>query len=275
MRSKLSALLPFALGAGALSPGCSAAVGDLGGFTEDEAACRQDADRNQLRDMDFHLSAMAPHVTHYIEFLVVDVRTGGLRSRYTMEALGDPDLDVFVENFIPPGDALEVQFYADIDGDRAPDEAPTDHTWARPVCSDGVQYFSHIFEFEPVEFTPIGTGSFVVELTNVPTELRGRVVESRLIEPIDGRTVAGFRRPMAGETGELAVPGVIDVGTDYIAFVYFDADGNGAPSRDDRFCGFRERGPDDGTDLRIAIDVDAALDTPACDLNALDPSALP
>jgi len=275
MRTKHSLLLPLALGSVQLLTGCSAAVGDLGGFGEDEAACRQDADRNQLRDLDFHLSAMAPHVTHYFEFLVVDVRTGGLRSRYSMERLGAPDLDVFVENFIPPGDALEIQFYADISGDRAPSEAPMDHTWARPVCSDGVQYFSHIFEFEPVEFTPIGTGSFVVELTNVPTELRDRVVESRLIEPTDGRTVAGFRRPMAGETGELAVPGVIDVGTEYIAFVSFDADGDGAPSIDDRFCGFRATGPDDGTDLRIAVDVDAALDTPACDLNAFDPDAVP
>jgi hypothetical protein len=80
---------------------------------------------------------------------------------------------------------------------------------------------------------------------------------------------------MAGETGELAVPGVIDVGTEYIAFVSFDADGDGAPSIDDRFCGFRATGPDDGTDLRIAVDVDAALDTPACDLNAFDPDAVP
>lgn len=274
MRPKHSSALSIALGAVALT-GCSAAVADLGGFGQDEAACRQDADRNRLRDLDFHLSMMGPHVTHYFEFLVVDVRTGGLRSRYTMDPLGAGDLDVFVERFIPPGDALEVQFYADISGDSAPSEAPMDHTWVRPVCSDGVQYFSHIFEFEPVDYMPIGTGAFVIELTNVPTELREHVVESRLVEPTDGRTVAGFRRAVAGELGTLRVPEVIDAGSEYVALVYFDADGDGAPSSGDRYCGFRQAGPADGTDFRIAIDVDAALDTPACDLNDLDPTLVP
>lgn len=273
MRAIDTAFLAIAFGTGLV--GCSAAVGDLGGFTEDVAACRQDADRNRVRDLEFDLAMMTPHVSHYFEFMTVDSRTGQLRSRYIMEPLGAPALTVFVEDFIPPGDQLEIQFYADITGDRLPSPFPNDHTWVRPVCSDGVQYFEHIFEFEPIEFLPLGSGSFVVQLTNVPTELRTHVVESRLVHPGESRTIAGFRRAIAGEMGDLEVPLVADAGTEYVALVYFDADGDGEPTAGDRFCGFRQTAPADGSNLTIAIDVDAALETAACDLSGLDPEDVP
>lgn len=273
--------------------GCSASVADLNDYTEDPAACVMDGDRNSVRDFEFRLVEMAPHSSHYFDILVTDQASDQLRSRFILEPLGVGTQDVVFEDALPPGD-LNIQFYADTNGNRmidnpaAPDDISNDHTWIRPVCSDGVEYFEHIFAFEPiVRFRPIGAG-YELHLTNIPAELGSEIAETRLVfaggGSEDGRTIAVHRRLAPPATDpprdlvDFSVPGVIDLGNTYVLLWYFDADGDLQPSEGDVFCGVRDVAPADGADpqpLSRTIDMAVALTDGTCDLTALDAVQVP
>ncbi len=273
------------------APGCTVAVGDLGGFTENPAACRMDGDRSRVRDFTFQLVGMNAHQTHYVDILVTDQASDQVRSRFILEPLGPGTQEIFFEDALPPGD-LNLQFYADTNADRTinnpatSDDITNDHTWIRPVCSDGSEYFEHIFAFEPiVRFRPIGA-AYELHLTGIPADLGAKIAETRLVfsggGSEDGRTVAVYRR-LPPETGahaaiDFVVPGVIDLGSEYALVWYFDSNGDLEPSAGDVFCGVRAVAPADGMDpmpLALTVDMATALTDGTCDLTALDATQIP
>lgn len=270
-----------------LASGCSAVVGDIGGYQPSIEACVENADRTVMRDLQFTLENMNPHVAHTFE-IDVAARVSEdptvphqLLGRFVLEPLGFALIDLEVENAIPPETAtsgeLFVEFYADTNANGEIDN-PTDtldrmrdHTWTRPVCSDGVQYFSHIFEFQPINLAPIG-GDFRLSLTNIPSELQGTQVEARVVfvggGPNDGQTVGLYRRAEVASSGEMIVEGIIDLNNSYVVMYGFDVDGDDVPSAGDRYCGVRRDAS--GETLDVEVDVAAEIAAGACDLSAFD-----
>lgn len=259
--------------------GCSAAVGDLGGFTENPAACRMDGDRNTVRDFNIQLVALSPHTTHYFHADVVDRAEGRLQSRIIIDPLEFGTQVITVENAVPPGDYF-VDFYGDVMPNRMPDPPPTDHTWRRPLCSDGTLYFEHVFDFEELD-NAIGIGNdFSLQLNNVPPSLADVRTEARLVftsaTSDEGRTVAMYRHASLGTAATFDVPEVVDVGSDYAVLWFHDMNDDTFPNEGDIFCGERQAAPSmNGVPLVVTVDLTAALDDGRCDLLSLDHTALP
>ena len=72
--------------------GCSAVVADIGSFTESESACRQDGNRNSVRDFTMEFRELSPHTSHYFEVDVVDANEGRLQSRIILDQPGGEEL---------------------------------------------------------------------------------------------------------------------------------------------------------------------------------------
>lgn len=271
MRTLHRALLTASSLAGlALAPACSAAVADLGSATEDESACRMDGNRNSVRDFRLELRELSPHVTHYFEGSIVDGNEGTLRARLIVAPLELGTQNIVVEDMVPPGDYF-FDFYADIDGDTLPDVPPTDHTWQRRVCSDGVLHFVHIFEFETLEGAIAIGPNATLTLTNVPASLATIGVESRFVFASEGegegRTVGMFRLGAMGTTAVMTVPEIIDSGSDYAVMWYLDMDADNVPGDGDVFCGRHMPG---ATTLDLSVDLTAAMEDGTCGLTSLD-----
>lgn len=253
--------------------GCSAVVGDLGGFTEDPAACVMDGDRNSVRDFRLELSELSPHLTHYFEASIVNTMGGNLQARVIVEPLEFGTQDIVVEDMVPPGDYF-LDFYADINGSHAPDAPPTDHTWRRPLCSNGVVNFTHIFEFEPLDGA-IAIGPHAsLDLTNIPTELEDLRVEMRFVFASEGagqgRTVGMYRRNPLSIGGPMTIPDVVDAGSDYAMMWFIDMNDDVEPNDGDIFCGVLRTAPADGvTNMDVSIDLTAALSDGTCGLTSL------
>lgn len=254
--------------------GCSAVVSDLGGYTEDPAACVMDGDRNSVRDFTLELRELSPHLTHYFEASIVNTMGGNLQARIIVEPLEFGTQDIEVESMVPPGDYF-LDFYADISGNHAPDLPPTDHTWRRPLCSDGVVNFTHIFEFEPLDGAIAIGPDMSLDLTNVPAGMEDLRVEMRFVFASEGtgqgRTVGMYRRNPLSIGGPMIIPDVVDAGSQYAVLWYLDMNDDVEPNEGDVFCGVLETAPADGvTPMNVSVDLTAALADGTCGLTSLD-----
>jgi len=252
--------------------GCTAVVSDLGDFTDDPSACVMDGDRNSVRDFELELSELSPHLTHYFEASIVNSMGGNLQARLIIEPLEFGTQDIVVESMVPPGNFF-LDFYADINGNHAPDMPPTDHTWRRSLCSNGVVNFTHIFEFEPLD-TAIAIGpDMSLDLTNIPAELADLRVEMRFIFASEGtgqgRTVGMYRRNPLGIGGPMAIPEVVDDGSTYALMWFVDMNDDVVPNDGDIFCGVL-RTSESGIEMDVSVDLTAALSDGTCSLTSLD-----
>jgi hypothetical protein len=254
--------------------GCSAVVGDLGGYTEDPAACVMDGDRSSVRDFRLELRELSPHLTHYFEASIVNAMGGNLQAHLIIEPLEFGTQDIVVESMVPPGDYF-LDFYADINANQAPDLPPTDHTWRRPLCSNGVVNFTHIFEFEPLDGAIAIGPDMSLDLTNIPAALQDLRVEMRFIFASEGtgqgRTVGMYRRNPLSIGGPMIIGNVVDAGSQYAVMWFIDMNDDVAPNEGDIFCGVLETAPADGvTPMNVSVDLTAALSDGTCAFTSLD-----
>src|SRR5262245_8736462 len=136
--------LPLTTTAGAIAAlaGCTALVGDLGDFREDQAFCPPGGDAAALRDLDLHLLGMSAHASSFFEATVVSDESGLLTSRVIYDPLVEGNLDIRVPSAMPAGPHT-LEIFADTDGDRTYTDHPPDHSWTRVSCDDGSLLFEH------------------------------------------------------------------------------------------------------------------------------------
>jgi hypothetical protein len=133
---------------------------------------------------------------------------------------------ITLPNALPGGDA-DLDFFSDLNGNRAYDAPPADHAWRVPIPADGQVSFIH-----NVNFTDIGAaagsqgGDFALNLTGMTPHV-GQLMEVRVIRTPEGKTVGAYRLgAIPGATFSLAIPGIIQSGQSYQVDFFADLNGN-------------------------------------------------
>ncbi|RYE94270.1 MAG: hypothetical protein EOO75_02400 [Myxococcales bacterium] len=240
------------------TPGCFA-VTDLDRFEPDPAGAggtggSDSAGTIPYRDLRFTVRGMKPHTKHMFQYRVVTdqnivVSTGRLVpfGPATKGPMNDPiDTLIEVPGGVPRG-AVRLDFYADLDGTGAYEGVglladKKDHAWIiddlnEPPPSVGIASptsidvtFSHNTEF--IDINRDGVAQYIgldtrIELTGT-SALFGRLVEVRLINPLNKHTVGLHRFPQLDASNtSLVIEGMVEPEVDYDLEVYADLNGDG------------------------------------------------
>lgn len=253
--------------------GCSAAVSDLGELTEDNEFCAPGGNPSQLRDLTLDLRGMDAHVTNFFEATVVNETSGVLSSRIVYDPLLLVTQQIRVDNAVPPGSYF-LDFYADLDGDRVYTDHPDDHSWRREVCADGSLTFVHNIMFETLDRERRIGGNLVMNLTEIPLEVREEgtqaSLEARVIARLSegvSQTVGVYRYTNLIErrvdelpaSVSISLEGILDANTEHTIYYYFDRNGDGvASSADGDIICMRDEIPDSSG---LTLDLDMTVET--------------
>ncbi len=179
-------------------------------------------DNGAYNDLLIDLTTFVAHVNQLMEFRVVDSATGTLATKIMVDPLPAADFQYLVPSSVPPGN-FQLDFYADLSGNRLYDPNPTDHEWSKPIPPVGTVSFTHDAGFTSIgAAAPVEGLNFIINFTGMTPHV-GQLLELRLIDDSTGNVVGAYRLgqvPTANFT--LAIPGVVDAGTTYRAEFYAD-----------------------------------------------------
>jgi hypothetical protein len=224
-----ASLLLFTLALG----GCSLLVdGEVGDLEEDPTS---------QRSVTVSLRAFEPHVDQLVDIQVVDPAEGFVIARAILDPLPAADVDVRLLNGAPAS-VDRIDFYADLNMNRALDPPPEDHVWrcdstvATPCELDGDRLlFVHNVMFQDIAADPATpTGRDWVLNVDGAEAQDGRPVLARLRTRVavdaEGEVrvdvVPGLYRLGAVESGTVAftLPGIADPGQVYDVELLFGDD---------------------------------------------------
>ncbi len=203
-----------------------------------------------LRDLAFEMTGMDPHVGQLVEIRIVGDDTAKnahgsaknahgneLESKVVLDPLPAADFRVNLPDGVPSG-AHNLDFYADLNGNRAYDAPPADHAWRIALGASGAlaPTFAHNTTFTDIENpAPDVALDFTMNVTGVSPHV-GQLFEVRVIDTETGHTVGQYRlASIASADFTITIPGVVHDGTEYSVDYYADLNGNGeydAPTAD-------------------------------------------
>ncbi len=232
--------------------GCFAVV-DVDRFHTVQKSAPDSSVLNQPGDtylsLKLSLIGMKPHVTQRFEYRIIDANNG-LQSCGVVNPLGGPDVTINVPRAIPTNSGVfHLDFFADVDGSGGYNGIGSvitnDHAWridplvdypaglVPPVDGLVQVTFTHNTLFTDINQYPSGTPNpvrlgldAVVHVINADA-LHGDLVQVRVADTVANRTVGLFRVPQIAQAAfDLTIPGIVEVATDYVVFVYVDANAN-------------------------------------------------
>ncbi|RMH64064.1 MAG: hypothetical protein D6677_05875 [Calditrichaeota bacterium] len=74
-----------------------------------------------------NFSGMTPHIGQQLQVRIVDKNNGEEVARKTLSAIDQADFQMFFDG-VENGHNYNVDFYADLNGNKKYDDPPTDHT---------------------------------------------------------------------------------------------------------------------------------------------------
>ncbi len=162
-------ILPF-LVAIALA-GCTAAVSDLGGFSNYGDACDPRPTQHRGADLRIQFVNTTPHINQDMRFAIEVGADRNVEALAIVSTFSDPQLVLELPEMMPT-DPSTLAFWADTNGDGVfeptvqpdmgmlPDAGPDtdaavvpyqiDHQWFRPICRDGNITFTHSTPFQDI-----------------------------------------------------------------------------------------------------------------------------
>ncbi len=269
---------------------CAAVLGctqilDVDRFQEKAPAKAAAGVAGQFLDLELNLVGMKPHLAHTYEYRVIDANNL-VQSRGLILPLGAADVAIVVPRAIPRSNGpYRLDFFADVNGsggfDGIGSVISNDHAWridplvdypagSVPPVEGKVQVtFTHSTSFTNLDDYPSGTPNkakdtglgAVVKLSSLQPAT-GKLLEVRVSEKDTKHVVGLVRVPsVASATLELKLPGIVDVGVDYLVEVYIDVNANGAyddPSKAGGDWGIRSAVASTEAGLTHALDVASA-----------------
>jgi hypothetical protein len=232
-------------------------------------------------DLKLSLVGMKPHVAQLFEFRIID-GSNYIQARGDVNPLGIADTTINMPLSIPKVNGpFHLDFWADVEGlgyyDKIGSVISNDHAWridplqdyppdtVTPVDGLVQVTFTHNTSFTEINQYPSGTPNVphdtglaaTIHVVNA-TDLQGDLIQVRVADTGGNRTIGVYRLPQIIEsTFDLSIPGVVESGADYEAFLYVDANGNGAydnPATKSGDLGWSVSGTADATGLHMNID---------------------
>jgi hypothetical protein len=186
-------------------------------------------DQGAQQDLNLSLSGMDPHVGQLTELRIVWRHTGALIGRAILDPLPAAAFSVFLPVAVLPGE-FDLNFFSDLNGNRAYDAPPVDHAWSVPIPSTGQVAFAHNTTFTDIGATAASEpgGSFTLNFTGMTPHVN-QLLEVRVIKVADGQTVGAYRLAVIpGAAFGVSIPGIIENGQEYRVDFFADLNGNGA-----------------------------------------------
>lgn len=194
-------------------------------------------------DMVFDLIGFDPHIGQITElWLVNDATPPIVQAVAIYDPLPGPDVTVVLRNVVRPN-VRRVDFFSDLDesgGITAPEPDPItpgrflfpDHMWRRTLDEDGTGGFMHSTDFTDITSGPdaarFSLGDFQMSITGAG-DFIDQPAELWVTDAGDREVGYYFLGSITDDSVDLAIPGIIDDGSEYV--VVF------APGRDgDLFC---------------------------------------
>jgi hypothetical protein len=274
---------PIALSASLSLCGCFAVV-DVDHFHSGAApgSSTQLSHAGAYLDLKFSVVGMKPHVAQLFEYRVID-SNNYIQSRGDANPLGLTDATFNMPLSIPKVNGpFHLDFWADVESlgsyDKIGSVISNDHAWridplqdfppASVTPIDGVVQvtFTHNTSFTEISQYPSGTPNAPHDTGLAATlhvinamDLEGDLIQVRFLDTGGNHTVGLYRVPqITGNTFDMSVPGVVESGVDYQAFVYVDANANGTydnPATKSGDLGWTVEGTADDTGLNMSLDV--------------------
>lgn len=182
----------------------------------------------QYRDLQVNFSSMTPHIGQLMDFRVI-TSDDNLQARAFIDPLFQAD-EKFIMPLAVPNGVAHLDFFADLNLNRAYDTPPTDHAWRIDLPDTGraLVSFTHNTNFTDISnppFTDMGS-VFTLNLTGFTPHL-GQMFELHVIEQGSGRTVGLYRLNIViASDFTLTIPGIIRDGVAYQVDFYADLSGN-------------------------------------------------
>jgi len=208
---------------GTSTTGGTASAGGAGGSGGEVSAA--------LRNVTLDMTAMTPNVSQMMQFRLVTTATNALRFVGVLDGLPSAAYNFTMPNSVI-NEAYNLDFFADVNANRAYDAPPTDNAWRQAVpagLADAVLTFVRNTNYTDVSmppFAPLG-GDFTFQATGMVPHV-GQLFELRVIDSSAGRVVGKYVLPAVGSANfSITIPMVIKDLTNYQIDLYADYNGNG------------------------------------------------
>jgi hypothetical protein len=180
------------------------------------------------QDLTVTLQGMTPHVDQLTELRVVARDAPrALAAKVILDPLPSATFAVTLPKALPSG-SFDLDFFSDLNGNRAYNDPPADHAWRVAIPSTGQVSFAHNAGFTPIGAAAGSEGSgFTLNFTGMTPHV-GQLMELRVIKASNGQTVGAYRLGAVPDAAfSLAIPGIIQNGQGYRVDFFADLNGNG------------------------------------------------
>lgn len=181
------------------------------------------------RDLTVNLTGMTPHVGQLMEFRVATGNT--LISAYVLDPLPSASFSFTVKSSVPEG-AHRLDFFADLNNNRAYDTPPTDHAWRLDIPSSGAVdlTFTHNTTFTDISDPSVSDSGldFQLNLSGF-TPHTNQLMEVKVVHVASGRVVGQYRLDeLPNPNFDMEIKDIVQSGEEYNVDFYADLNGSGS-----------------------------------------------